>query len=95
MADDWKPGDLARFVGNKPHCPTCLDFSIPHSRTAEYLVIDVWAPMFAQETCGLLLAGKPVHMCSCGFVKIERDCADDEQQQAIEVTQRQPVEAAA
>lgn len=91
MAEDWKPGDLARFVGNKPDCPTCLDKALPMSSTAQYLVIDVWAPAWAQKTCGLLMAGKPAHMCSCGFVKIEGSNADEFDREAIEAVDGQPV----
>lgn len=91
--DDWQPGDLAWFVGHRKDCPTCIGEVIgcpdpaPGSavRAIEYLA-------WAKDTCGLFFEGIAPSLCSCGFVKVTPEAADEFDRETIALEQRKPVE---
>ena len=70
MADDWKVGDMAVEVPNRPDCITCtreVDIGLP---VGPMVVIGITHLPFATMTCGLHFIGIEPPLCSCGFIKV-------------------------
>lgn len=92
MAEDWKPGDLALYVGNKPHCPTCCgDFGLGRPRIPLPVLGVIRLPQYP-ATCGLLFKQWDVALCSCGWIKPPDYVPDADDAETIRLLSGAPVE---